>query len=104
MDPQEEDLWVERAFRYSITFELSIDPLRQSLPVPVFAKFYEEETEEWKKVQMTDPAMMFIPGDRQAQEILYGNLDAICATLDSVKKDDWKACVPLAIQSVSVLT
>ena len=70
MDPQEEDLWVERAFRYYTTFELSATPLRQGLPLPVLAKFYEEECEDWKKVQMTDPAMMFIPGDRQVQETL----------------------------------
>jgi len=90
IDPQEEILWVERAFRYITTFELSIDPFRQGVPHSVVFKLYEEETEEWRRLQMVDPRLRFTPGDRQAQEAFYQNLDTICATFDSVKKDDWK--------------
>jgi len=103
MDKKEEDLWVDRATRYFLATELSLDPLWGKLPPPVFAKLYEEGWEEWRKEQMADSSLTFTLGDRQAQEVFYHNIDAICATLDSVKKDDWKVCVPLdELQSVSV--
>ena len=99
MDPQE-DLWIERATRYNITLEVSLHPLRQNLPFPIFTKLYEEESKDWKKVLTTVPGMMFTPYNQQAQEVFYRNLDAICATLDLVDKDDWKAYVPLLLFNV----
>lgn len=100
----EEELWAERAARFHIAFKSSLDSLREGLPLPVLSRLYAEEWQEWKEVMATVPGMTFTPGNRQAQEDFYKNLDAICVTLDLVKKDAWKSCVPLTIKGVSVLT
>ena len=88
MDAQE-DVCVERATRYAIAFEESLTPLRQNIPREAFLKLYEEGCEEWTKTQRLDPGLMFTPGDEHAQGVFYHNIDSICASLNSVRKDDW---------------
>ena len=55
------------------------------------------------KEEKVNPGFVFSPDDQKLQEVFYQTIDAICATLDSVRTAGNRESL-LTTQTVSVLT
>jgi len=96
MDKDTISIWVERILRYSELYDKTLQPLRDGLTPPNFLAFYNNGADRWAEEERMDPNVLFHPeGDDQVQDTFYRTIDGICATLDTVEKGDWPACVRL---------
>jgi hypothetical protein len=95
---EDTDIWVERCTRYSALVDMALDPLRESFSGAIFCMLYEEQSMLWIEEQLANPHIVSQPDDQLAQGVFFQNIDAICATFDTVNKTDWKAYVFLSFK------
>jgi len=84
--------WVERIVWYDSLFEKTMDLFRENIGRGVSAMHYNEGAVLWAKEEKADPRIVFQPNNQEAQEVFYRTIDDICATFDTVRKDDWRRC------------
>ena len=86
----EEDFWVERGTRYLDTVQRAMDIPRSTLDPSTYRQLYNEVVAEWFGKHPSFP----LSDGKKAQDEFYAMVDAACASLETLPKDDWRGLVP----------